>query len=174
MIRVRPVNAGDFDAVAALTNHFIVNTAIHFSTERVTPDGLRAAWESSRRRYPFLVAVDEHGFAGYAKAGVWRERAAYQWTPEVGIYIEERTRGRGVGKTLYRALLDEMKARGFRSAVAGITLPNEPSIRLHERVGFIKCGHVRDAGFKLGAWHDVGFWQAVLDEGPGAPAALPI
>lgn len=173
MVRVRPVSPGDFEAIATLTNHFIRCTAIHFSTEPVSAEGMRRGWESTRDRYPFLVAESDGVFAGYAKAGVWRERAAYQWTPEAGIYVEESARAKGVGTVLYRALLDELRSRGFRSVVAGITLPNEASVRLHERVGFIKCGHVKDAGYKLGAWHDVGFWQAVLSGAAGEPRPLP-
>ncbi len=162
---IRGVNPQDFDAVAALTNHFILHTSIHFGTEAVTAAELHESWEKTRATYPFLVAEVDGRFAGYAKAGVWRERAAYRWTPEAGIYIEEWTRGRGVGTMLYRALLDDLRARGFESVIGGITLPNEASVRLHERCGFVKVGHVLRAGYKFGAWHDVGFWQAVLGDG---------
>jgi L-amino acid N-acyltransferase YncA len=165
MLSIRPANAQDFDAVAALTNHFIVHTSIHFGTEPVTAAELRASWEKSAGVYPYLVAESEGRFAGYAKAGVWRERAAYRWTPEAGIYVEEWTRGKGVGTALYRALLNELTARGFESVIGGITLPNDASVRLHERCGFVKVGHVARAGWKFGAWHDVGFWQAMLGRG---------
>ncbi len=173
-MRIRPVGAGDFEAVARLTNHYIETTAIHFGTEPVTPGELRAGWEKYAGRYPFLVVELDGRFGGYAKAGVWRDRAAYQWTPEAGIYVETWTQGRGVGTALYRALLDELRGRGFHSVIGGITLPNEASVRLHERVGFVKVGHVRHAGWKFGAWHDVGFWQAMLtgDGPPREPGAV--
>ncbi len=173
LARVRAAEAGDFPAIAELTNHFIRHTSVHFGTEPVTPDELRLAWQKSRARYPFLVAEIGGAFAGYAKAGVWRDRAAYQWTPETGIYVALDQQGRGVGKTLYRALLDELRARGFRSVVAGITLPNRASVRLHESVGFQPVGVVKDAGHKFGSWHDVGFWQITLHHDAGPPPALP-
>ncbi|MFM9959093.1 MAG: N-acetyltransferase family protein [Phycisphaerales bacterium] len=173
MTSIRSAEARDFDAVAALTNHYIVHTSIHFGTDPVSADELRGVWERSRARYPFLIAEVGGVFAGYAKAGVWRDRAAYSWTPETGIYIEPRVQARGVGTALYRALLDELRTRGFRSVVAGITLPNEASVRLHERVGFRAVGVVKDAGWKFGAWHDVGFWQIMLSDSAAVPAALP-
>lgn len=170
---IRGVSPGDFEAVAALTNHFILKTSIHFGTEPVTAAELRGSWEKSQSRYPFLVIESNGRFAGYAKAGVWRERAAYAWTPETGIYLEEHARGSGLGVRLYSALIQELQRRGFQSAVAGITLPNAPSVRLHERCGFVHVGTVTRAGFKVGQWYDVGFWQVMLDPTGSAPRPLP-
>jgi phosphinothricin acetyltransferase len=93
---------------------------------------------------------------------VWRERAAYQWTAEAGLYIADAARGHGLGRALYAALLDELARRGFRSAIAGITLPNPASVRLHEALGFTPVGVFEDAGWKHDRWHAVGFWQKRL------------
>lgn len=178
-MHIRPVRDDDFDAIAALTNRYIVGATTHFAYEPVTADELRDGWRKHRDRYPFLVAETPEDpapnsaspqrapsgasrFAGYAKAGPWRERAAYAWTPEVSIYIEPAAHRRGIGKTLYAALLTDLRTRGFHSAIAGITLPNPASIRLHESLGFTPVGTVRHAGWKLDAWHDVGFWQVML------------
>ena len=157
---IRPAREDDFAAIAAITNHYIATSAIHFGYEPVSADELAAKWRGDQR-HPWLVA-DEEGVIGYAKAGVWRERAAYQWTCEVGLYMAAEARGRGVGTELYRALLDEVARRGFRSVIAGITLPNPASIALHAKLGFSSVGVVRDAGFKHGAWHDVQFLQKLL------------
>lgn len=169
---VRYAESRDMPAIAALTNHFIAHTPIHFGTERDSPQEMEAAWAKSRARYPWLVAEFDARFAGYAKAGVWRDRAAYQWTPEVGIYVELSMHKRGVGSALYRTLIDLLRRQGFHSIVAGITLPNDASVRLHESVGFKHTGLVRDAGFKLGRWHDVGFWQISLGDTARAPDDL--
>lgn len=168
-MHIRPAVTADFEAIAALTNIYINTTAIHFSYEPVTAAELRGLWEKYRATYPFLVAEIDGRFAGYAKAGVWRDRTAYQWTPECGIYIEPWAQGKGVGSKLYGALIDGLRAQGFHSVIGGITLPNEPSVRLHEKLGFVKISHVKHAGWKFGAWHDVGFWQLMLaGEGHGA------
>ncbi len=168
-MKIRPVADPDFEAIAELTNFYIEGTAIHFGYEPVTAQELRDGWWPKRARYPYLVAVTEQGsLLGYAKAGVWRERAAYRWTAEVGIYVQPDSQGRGLGKVLYGQLVDECEARGLHSLVGGITLPNERSVRLHEALGFRKVAHFERAGWKFGRWHDVGFWQRML-----APAAQP-
>jgi phosphinothricin acetyltransferase len=173
---LRPARADDFDPIAALTNHFIANTSIHFGYEPVTPAELRDAWERSLARYPFIVAEVEGKFAGWAKAGVWRDRAAYQWTAESTVYVVPRSHRRGIGRALYTEVIERCRCCGFHSLIGGITLPDEPSIRLHEAMGFKKISHVMHAGWKFDAWHDVGFWQLMLHEGPhvAAPLATPL
>jgi phosphinothricin acetyltransferase len=172
-VEVRLVQDRDFPAIAALTNHFIRTSAIHFGYHDVTADELRAAWREHAELHPFLVA--EHGgkFAGYAKASSWRARQAYQWTVETGLYVQSEQHGRGIGRALYERLLDLLRRQGFRTVVAGITLPNAVSVALHERFGFRSAGTVHHAGFKRGSWHDVGFWQLDLQpEGEGGGELL--
>jgi len=168
--QLRPARAGDFGAIASITNHYIATTAIHFAYDPITEDELRGQWERSGDRHVWVVAEDAGVVLGYAKSGMWRERTAYQWTCEVGLYVAADARGRGLGDALYGALLSELPRRGFRSAVACITLPNEPSVKLHEKHGFVYVGAFADAGWKQGAWHAVGWWQKPLATGPGAPA----
>ena len=91
------------------------------------------------------------------------QRAAYRWTVESTIYVDPAEHRRGIGDALYAELLDRLRGLGFHSAVAVIALPNDPSVRLHERHGFAHVGHLGEAGFKHDAWHDVGFWQCRLD-----------
>ena len=86
-------------------------------------------------------------------------RAAYRWTPEVGIYLDPAATGGGLGRELYGRLLAVLRAQGFHSAIGGITLPNPASVALHEKLGFEAMGIVREAGHKHGRWYDVGFWQ---------------
>lgn len=159
---IRAAAEGDFPAIAALTNHYIVSTPIHFAYDPVTPAELRESWAKTRARYPFLIAEVDGALAGYCKAGLWRDRAAYAWTPESGIYVDPARHRRGVGRALYLALFDELRARGFHSVIGGITLPNEASVRLHEAVGFTQVGFIREAGFKFDRWWDIGFWQKML------------
>ncbi|MBL8763529.1 MAG: N-acetyltransferase [Phycisphaerae bacterium] len=169
---IRPIRESDFEPVAALTNIYIRDTAIHFAYDPVTAAELRELWTRQRDTYPWLAAEVDGAFAGYAKAGPWRERAAYKWTPEVGIYIEPRVHRRGVGKALYARLLECLRAQGYRSAIGGITLPNAPSVALHEALGFVKISHVARAGWKLNRWWDVGFWQVMLGAGDAPPRPI--
>ncbi|MCA8948342.1 MAG: N-acetyltransferase [Planctomycetes bacterium] len=182
--------AADFDAIAAITNHYIRTTAIHFGYEDVTADELRTLFVAGEQRYPWLVAELDGEIAGYAKAGAWRTRAAYDWIAESGIYFAPAHCGRGHGAPLYRRLLDLLRAQGFHAVIGGATMPNPASARLHEQLGFEPCGIVHEVGWKHDRWHDVAFWQlrlaasghpaqpirtpeAVWDELFGGPEARP-
>ncbi len=113
-------------------------------------------------RFPWLAAEQGGDFAGYAKSGTWRARDAYARTAEVTVYVEPACHRMGVGRALYTALLALLKARGFHTAIGGITLPNPGSVGLHEAMGFRHVGTFREVGRKFAAWHDVGFWQLML------------
>lgn len=174
---IRPVHPDDFSSIAALTNRYITTTAIHFAHHPVLAEDLRASWLKTIDIYPFLIveAPPAPGvspvFAGFAKAYRWREREAYQRTAETGIYIEPAFHGKGLGRALYAALIDACRAAGLHTLIAGIALPNDPSIRLHEALGFTHVGVTREVGWKFDRWHDVAFMQLMLPPpGPGASA----
>ncbi len=171
-MRVRSVDAGDFDRIAALTNGYIARTAIHFATAPLTGDSLRAEWEQTRERYAYLVAEGDPGIAGFAKAMPFRSRAAYAWTAEIGVYVDEQHQRKGVARALYERLFDVCRAQGFHVLVAGIALPNEASVRLHEGLGFSFVGTFAEVGFKLGRFHDVGFWTLRLSSAAEPTARL--
>lgn len=166
---LRPAQAEDFAAIAAITNHYIP-TAIHFGYEPVTGDALAQQWRDGQGRYPWFVVTDDDVVCGYAKAGVWRARDAYRWTAEVGLYLAPSHHRRGLGRALYGAVLDRLAATGFRSAIGGVTLPNAASVALHRALGFDHVGTFREVGWKLDAWHDVAFFQKLLATGPRGPA----
>ena len=171
-VMIRAAIDDDFPAIAGITNYYITTSSIHFAYEPLAADYLHQRWTESRHRFPWLVAdpSDASGVVGYAKAGAWRDRAAYSWTAEIGLYIAPDARRRGLGRALYAELLQQLVDRGFRSAIAGIALPNDPSVALHQAFGFRSVGTVREAGWKQGAWHDVEFWQKQLSTDPRPPA----
>ena len=100
---------------------------------------------------------------GYAYASSFRARPAYRFTAEVSVYIAHESQGRGLGKRLYLALLDELRRLGARTAIGALTLPNQASQRLHESLGFKPVARFEQVGFKFDAWHDVEFWQTALE-----------
>ncbi|MEO1278709.1 MAG: N-acetyltransferase family protein [Planctomycetota bacterium] len=173
MVHVRPFEAGDVPPANALTNWYIEHTAVHFALEQSSDDEFAEVWQRGSRTHPWLAAEVDGSFAGFAKAAVWREREAYQNTCEVGIYIARGFEGKGVGTALYRDLLDRLQAAGFHTVIGGMTLPNDASAALHERMGFVKVAHFERVGRKFDQWHDVGFWQlhlAEADAGSGRDA----
>jgi phosphinothricin acetyltransferase len=161
---IRDAEAADFEAIAAITNHYILNTPIHFAYEAQTAAELRDPWLKNRQTYPFLVIVHPTGeVVGYAKAARWRERSAYDRTAEVGLYLHPQHCGQGHGRKLYQALIDRCREHTFHSVIGGIALPNAPSVRLHEGLGFRHVGTFHQVGWKYEKWHDVGFWQLMLE-----------
>jgi L-amino acid N-acyltransferase YncA len=128
-------------------------------------------------RYPWLVAEIDGVVTGFAYASAHRERAAYRWSAECTVYIAEGHRGQGVGKRLYTDLFELLARQNLRTVCAGITLPNDASVALHESCGFALVGVYRRIGYKLGDWHDVGWWQLDLpssDEDPPPEPGPPV
>jgi phosphinothricin acetyltransferase len=160
--QVRSATVDDLGRVRDIVNHYIEHSVFNFRTEPQSIDEVRALWEQRHRRFPWLVAVVDGRVVGVAYAGPFNERAAYQWTVESTIYVDPSAHRRGVGDALYIELIDQLRRKGFHSAIAVIALPNEPSVRLHERHGFVPAGQLREAGHKHDAWRDVGFWQCLL------------
>ena len=161
---VRLVIADDLPAMVEITNWAIEHTAAHFGIEAISVSELSARWEQTRAWFPWYSASFEGVLAGYAYASPYKQRAAYRWTADVSVYVHPDHQGRGVGKALYAKLIDALRAQGFRSLYAGITLPNPASRKLHESFGFEQIGTLKHAGWKLGRWHDVSFWQLTLVE----------
>ncbi len=168
--RVRLATEDDLADVCEIVNYFIEKSFVNFRTEPQSVDEWRGDWRQLRSRFPWLVATDDR-VVGVAYAAPWNDRAAYQWTAEATVYVDPARQRRGVGEALYTELLGRLRRQGFHSVVAVIALPNEPGVRLHERHGFVRIGQLVDAGYKLGGWHDVGFWQRSLRGGDDVSSA---
>lgn len=172
MASIRIAHPDDAAALQAIYAPIVAQTVISFELEPPPVDELRRRITYTLETLPWLVHLDATGAVnGYVYASRHRERAAYQWSVDVSAYVRADARGQGVGSRLYRRLFDELVALGYCQAFAGITLPNAPSVALHESVGFRPLGVFRKAGHKLGAWHDVGWWQRELQD-PATPQPL--
>lgn len=179
MIALRPARGEDAAAIAAIYAPHVLTGTATFEVEAPDTRQMRARMAASDGLYPWLVATqgndgddDGSGVVAFAYATRFRDRPAYRYAVETTIYVTAATQGQGVGRLLYQALIDTLRAQGFTQAIAGIALPNDYSIRLHESVGFRRAGVYREVGFKHGQWIDVGFWQRELHE-PGVPPVEP-
>jgi phosphinothricin acetyltransferase len=141
---------------------FVETSHTTFETDVPTVDEFARRIESTLIARPWIVAEENGRVMGYAYASPIKDRIAYQWSVEVAIYVAPESRGRGVGRALYAALFRVLAGQGFVNAVGIIALPNEPSIALHESLGFEKISHLKSIGYKLGAWHDTTWWQKRL------------
>jgi len=168
---IRLASSADAEAIAAIYRPIVDATAISFETVAPSPAEISRRIASILEIAPWLVYQDGDGIAGYAYGSRHRDRAAYQWSVDVSVYVAEGTRRRGIGRALYEALFPLLRLQGFYAAYAGITLPNAASVGLHEAVGFRPVGVYRAVGYKLGAWHDVGWWQLSLRDRVPEPRA---
>jgi phosphinothricin acetyltransferase len=143
------------------------------SFEERAPDAaeMAARMADCTATHPWLVAEEGGEVVGYAYACPYQARPAYRWSASVSVYVAADRVGAGIGRALYEELFARLRRRGFRMAVAGITLPNTASVALHERLGFVQTGVNRAIGWKLGAWRDVGWYQ--LELAPAAPGTPP-
>jgi L-amino acid N-acyltransferase YncA len=160
----------DAAACAAIYAPYVEQTPISFEERR--PDALEM--EARMNRYmathPWLAAEDGGEVVGYVYACRHMERAAYRWAADVSVYVAANRRGEGLGQSLYEALFERLRQQNFQIACAGITLPNDASVRLHEALGFLRVGASPRIGWKAGRWHDVSWWQLELvPVAPGTP-----
>ncbi len=197
---VRLARESDLAAITEINDWYILRTAANFNVDAVGARAMRDDWLASRDRYPWLVAIDEpdensehgsedepedetqtdststtapcHAMIGFARASAWKGRCAYDWSAEVTVYVHHEYQRRGIGFMLYERLFAILREQGFRSLLAGITQPNEPSVCLHERMGMTRVGYHARVGWKFDAWHDVGHWQIALCDDDLPPTAL--
>lgn len=152
---------------------FVEHTTVSF--EEIVPsasefaDRIRAIITS----HAWLVIERDGEVGGYAYACTHRTRAAYRWAVDVTVYVDPTHQRSGLGRRLYSALFDQLRPQGFHIACAGINLPNDASVGLHEAMGFEPVGVYRRIGWKHGSWRDVGWWQLELLPTTDHPPAEP-
>ncbi len=175
MTRIRLATPADGPALAEIYRPAVTDCSTSFELD--APDGAEMARRATKcmERTPWLVYERDGQVVGYAYGGLHRERAAYQWSAEVSAYVHHGAHRRGLGRALYTSLFAVLVMQGYRNAYAGITLPNDASLRLHAAVGFTQVGVYRGIGYKHGAWHDVAWFERVLaprDIDPPLPRGL--
>jgi phosphinothricin acetyltransferase len=171
MGKIRDASELDAEACVAIYTPYVRDTAITFELEPPTVEEMAERITRAVGSHAWLVLEDDDGrVVGYAYGGPMKPRAAYRWSCEVSIYLEAGRRRTGGGRALYEALFERLAARGYRTAVAGMTLPNPASEGLHAALGFEPIGTYRKIGWKNGAWHDVAWSQLALAAGDDPPA----
>ena len=167
---VRSATSADAAACAAIYAPYVTDTAISFETAPPGAEEMAERIARAQRSHAWVVLEDEGRVGGYAYAGPLNPRAAYRWSCEVSVYLELGRRRTGAGRALYAALFARLAERGLRTAVAGMTLPNDASAEVHRAMGFEPVGTYRRIGWKRDAWHDVAWMQRPLVAGEDAPS----
>ena len=162
-VLIRLARESDAAAIAAIYRRYVEGSRISF--EEAAPDVGEMARRIGGERpgyHPWYVAEEGNLILGYAASTPFRTRPSYRWTVETGIYLAEDAMGRGIGRALLSTLLATLERQGYVAAIGAIALPNDASVALHEKLGFIYAGTYRGVGFKLGEWLDVGLWEKEL------------
>lgn len=165
-VRIRPAGAGDLARLVDIYNHYVSNTHVTFHTEPFCVDDRRVWFDQFALTGPhrLLVAEADQDVVGYASSTEFQSRAAYRSSVETSIYLDHRCAGQGIGTTLYSALMDELVAEpATHRAYGGVALPNDASVKLHQRMGFRQVALFDEVGFKFGKYWDVGWFEKELE-----------
>ena len=161
-VHLRFACAEDAAVIRDIYAPFVTDSTISFELEVPTVPEVVGRMQARADLMPWIVCEQDGTVAGYAYAGPHRQRWAYQWAVEVSVYIHADHRRRRMGRALYTALFALLEAQGFARAYAGVALPNDASVGLHQSMGFEPVGTYKQVGFKFGDWHDVSWWQRSL------------
>jgi L-amino acid N-acyltransferase YncA len=156
---IRRASDSDAEAIAEIYNAYVLNSIITFETTPVDASEMRQRIKEKLAKYDWIVGELNHQIVGYAYYGSFRPRAAYSHTVESTIYLSEGSTGRGLGKSLYAALIQSATEKGFRELIGVIALPNPASVTLHRALGFEEVGVLHGVGHKFGKYVDISLWQ---------------
>lgn len=156
---IREAKLEDAQSVADIYNHYVATTVISFDESPQPVDKFIKSIEDGN---PWFILENEGKVAGFTYAVQWKVKNAYRFIYESTIYLSGENTSKGDGSKLYSKLIEECRNRNLHSLVACIALPHEISVKFHEKHGFVKSGHIKEAGFKFGNWVDVGYWQLLL------------
>ncbi len=158
---VRKVEIEDAEQIAGIYNFYVENTHHSFEVEPIPLEEMRQRIHALSQSYPYLIAEDEGEIFAFAYASCFKPRSAYKHSAEVSVYVKNDSMQKGIGTKLYERLFAELSKLDVHAIIAGISLPNEASVKLHERFGMEKVAHFREVGFKIGRWIDVGYWELI-------------
>ena len=168
---IREASEEDAGRLLEIYAYYVEKTAITFEYDVPSPEEFRERIRRIRQRYPYLVIEKDGVIEGYAYAGVFKDRAAYDRSCEMTIYLDRGARGRGLGRELYEALEQELKARGFLNLYACIGYPDAPdeyldynSAQFHEHLGYRTVGTFHQCGCKFGRWYSMIWMEKMIGE----------
>lgn len=168
---IRDASVADAKRLLEIYDYYVRKTAITFEYETPSIEEFTARMEKIMKRYPYLVAERDGQIVGYSYAGVFKDRAAYDWSCETTIYIDHNERKSGLGRMLYEALEEKLKEIGILNLYACIGYPIEEdeyltknSAEFHAHLGYTKVGEFHKCGYKYGRWYDMIWMEKIVGE----------
>lgn len=164
---IRKATLEDAKGICDIYNYYVENTAVTFEVAPVSEGEMKQRVAALLDNgFPYYIGVIDNKIVGYCYLHTWNNRFAYFSTKEVSIYLDKDQKGKGLGTILYQHLFKEIYKNNIHTLIAGICIPNENSVRLHEKFGFRQVSHMKELGWKLGQWRDIGHWQLVINQIP--------
>lgn len=161
---IRKVSINDVTAITDIYNYYIRNSVANLEETEVDESFFKDKILKDATRFPWLVYEENHKIIGFAYASEWKARSGYKKSAELTVYLHHNNASKGIGSQLYKAVIDRLKEMDVHVAMGGISLPNEASVRLHEKFGFEKVAHYKEIGYKFNKWVDVGYWQLIINK----------
>jgi len=162
MQTIRPVKIEDAKAILKIYNYYILNSVATFDEKEKSLSEIENKIISTTKNYPWFVLVENEELIAFAYASQWKDKSAYSQSIEGTIYVKNNYEGKGIGTTLYSYLINYLRTNNYHSILGVISLPNDSSIALHEKLNFGKVAHFKEIGKKFNRQIDVGCWQLIL------------
>ena len=156
---IRKFELKDTSQIVEIYNYYVLNSIITFDKVPFSVEEYASKIKNISAKFPCIIFEEKNEILGYAYASSWRAKPSYIQTVESTVYVKNGIHGKKIGSLLYNELLKQLKGLDYHSIIGGISLPNDPSIKFHEKFGFEKVAHFKEVGKKFGKWVDVGFWQ---------------
>ncbi|HIW20668.1 MAG TPA: GNAT family N-acetyltransferase [Candidatus Dorea intestinavium] len=160
-MKIRLATKEDIPTILEIYREYI-KTPITFEYELPSKEKFTQEFSENHHHYPYLVGEVKGVICGYAYAHKFKERVAYKWGAELSIYLSQKKLGQGLGRKLYETLIEILKKQGYKTVYGCITLPNEKSEALHQKLGFRDVGIFHQSGFKNDVWHGVIWYEKVI------------
>jgi L-amino acid N-acyltransferase YncA len=161
---IRNVMLKDAFKICEIYNHYVLNSVVTFEETPVEIDEMRKKIKSITSKLPWIVYQEGEQILGFAYASEWKSRSGYKHTAESTVYLKQDQSNKGLGSSLYAALIKQLIKMDFHAIIGGVSMPNDASIALHEKFGFKKVAHFKEVGFKFGNWVDVAYWELIINK----------
>lgn len=160
---IRPLHINDTKALLDIYNYYVLHTTVTFDIEALSIEAFEIKVNTINENYPFIVFEEDNEILGFAYGSRFRPKPAYDYVAESTVYVKHTEHGKGIGSILYKELIARLKQTKLHTVLGVLTIPNEASIKLHEKLGFEQVGYLKEVGLKFGEWQNVGIWQLKLD-----------
>ncbi|MDO6758787.1 GNAT family N-acetyltransferase [Tamlana sp. 2_MG-2023] len=160
---IRSLKKQDTQEILDIYNYYVLNSVATFDIDALTLEEFQDKINNIYKDYPFIVFEENNEILGYAYGSRFRPKAAYNDVVESTVYVKHDTHGKEIGTKLYAELIAQLIERDFHTVLGVLTIPNEASVKLHEKFGFEKVAHLKEVGYKFDTWQHVGIWQLKLN-----------